>query len=143
MTKTFALSVFQSEFSVKKALTIIVVGRPGAASSKNFTEAADRCSMRTSRSSLTTICQLPHLEHMICIQLNENDRVYLAENVFFNWKEIIEKYDNPDKKSKVKSTKTNESSKAVLQKSKKRDYIEIAIVYAAIILMLWLIGLWL
>jgi pSer/pThr/pTyr-binding forkhead associated (FHA) protein len=77
------------------------------------------------------------------IQLNENDRVYLAENVFFNWKEIIEKYDNPDKKSKVKSTKTNESSKAVLQKSKKRDYIEIAIVYAAIILMLWLIGLWL
>jgi pSer/pThr/pTyr-binding forkhead associated (FHA) protein len=77
------------------------------------------------------------------IQLNENDRVYLAENVFFNWKEIIEKYDNPGKKSKVKSTKTNESSKAVLQKSKKRDYIEIAIVYAAIILMLWLIGLWL
>ena len=77
------------------------------------------------------------------IQLNENDRVYLAENVFFNWKEIIEKYDNPDKKSKVKSTKTNESSKAVLQKSNKRDYIEIAIVYAAIILMLWLIGLWL
>ena len=77
------------------------------------------------------------------IQLNENDRVYLAENVFFNWKEIIEKYDNPGKKSKVKSTKTNESSKAVLQKLKKRDYIEIAIVYAAIILMLWLIGLWL
>jgi pSer/pThr/pTyr-binding forkhead associated (FHA) protein len=80
---------------------------------------------------------------LVFIQLNENDRVYLAENVFFNWKEIIEKYDNPGKKSKVKSTKTNESSKAVLQKSKKRDYIEIAIVYAAIILMLWLIGLWL
>lgn len=77
------------------------------------------------------------------IQLNENDRVYLAENVFFNWKEIIEKYDNPEKKSKVSSTKKKEKLAVSHQKSKKQDYIEIAIVFGAILLMLWLIGLWL
>jgi pSer/pThr/pTyr-binding forkhead associated (FHA) protein len=77
------------------------------------------------------------------IQLNENDRVYLAENVFFNWKEILEKYDNPAKKSKVSNTKTKDKETETPQKSKKQDYIEIAIVYAAIILMIWLIGLWL
>lgn len=77
------------------------------------------------------------------IQLNENDRVYLAENVFFNWKEIIEKYDNPEKKSKVSSTKKKEKLAVSNQKSKKQDYIEIAIVFGAILLMLWLIGLWL
>ena len=77
------------------------------------------------------------------IQLNENDRVYLAENVFFNWKEIIEKYDNPGKKSKVSSTKKKEKLAVSNQKSKKQDYIEIAIVFGAILLMLWLIGLWL
>lgn len=76
------------------------------------------------------------------VQLNENDRVYMAENVFFNWKEIIEKYDNPAKKSKVSSTKTKDNVRFDTQKSKKQDYIEIAIVYAAILLMLWLIGLW-
>ena len=53
------------------------------------------------------------------IQLNENDRVYLAENVFFNWKEIIEKYDNPEKKSKVSSTKKKEKLAVSNQKSKK------------------------
>jgi pSer/pThr/pTyr-binding forkhead associated (FHA) protein len=77
------------------------------------------------------------------IQLNENDRVYLAENVFFNWKEIIEKYDNPGKKSKASSTKKKEKLAVSNQKSKKQDYIEIAIVFGAILLMLWLIGLWL
>lgn len=77
------------------------------------------------------------------IQLNENDRVYMAESVFFNWKEIIEKFDNPGKKAKVSSTKTKDNATFVPQKSKKQDYIEIAIVYAAILLMLWLIGLWL
>jgi pSer/pThr/pTyr-binding forkhead associated (FHA) protein len=77
------------------------------------------------------------------IQLNENDRVYLAENVFFNWKEIIEKYDNPEKKSKVSSTKKKKKLAVSNQKSKKQDYIEIAIVFGAILLMLWLIGLWL
>ena len=77
------------------------------------------------------------------IQLNENDRVYLAENVFFNWKEIIEKYDNPGKKSKVSSTKKKEKLAVSNQKSKKQDYNEIAIVFGAILLMLWLIGLWL
>jgi pSer/pThr/pTyr-binding forkhead associated (FHA) protein len=77
------------------------------------------------------------------IQLNENDRVYLAENVFFNWKEIIEKYDNPEKKSKVSSTKKKKKLAVSNQKSKKQDYIEIAIVFGAILLMLCLIGLWL
>jgi pSer/pThr/pTyr-binding forkhead associated (FHA) protein len=77
------------------------------------------------------------------IQLNENDRVYLAENIFFNWKEIIDKYDNPSRKSKVSNTKTKDKETETPHKSKKQDYIEIAIVYAAIILMIWLIGLWL
>jgi pSer/pThr/pTyr-binding forkhead associated (FHA) protein len=77
------------------------------------------------------------------IQLNENDRVYLAENVLFNWKEIIEKHDDSEKNAKVSSTKSKEKIATVHQKSKKQDYIEIAIVYGAIFLMLWLIGLWL
>lgn len=77
------------------------------------------------------------------IQLNENDRVYLAENVFFNWQEIIDKYDNPEKKSKVSSTKKKEDIAIENQKSKKQDYIEIAIVYGAILLMLFLLSLWL
>jgi len=77
------------------------------------------------------------------IQLNENDRVYLAENVFFNWQEIIDKYDNPEKKSKVSSAKKKENIAVENQKSKKQDYIEIAIVYGAILLMLFLLSLWL
>jgi pSer/pThr/pTyr-binding forkhead associated (FHA) protein len=77
------------------------------------------------------------------IQLNENDRVYLAENVFFNWQEIIDKYDNPEKKSKVSSAKKKENIAIENQKSIKQDYIEIAIVYGAILLMLFLLSLWL
>ena len=77
------------------------------------------------------------------IQLNENDRVYLAENVFFNWQEIIDKYDNPEKKSKGSSAKKKENIAIENQKSKKQDYIEIAIVYGAILLMLFLLSLWL
>lgn len=77
------------------------------------------------------------------IQLNENDRVYLAENVFFDWKGILEKYDNPTKNSTISNKKTNEIKSQGNQKSKKQDYFEIAIVYGAIILMLFLLSLWL
>ncbi|MFM7684162.1 MAG: FHA domain-containing protein [Bacteroidota bacterium] len=77
------------------------------------------------------------------IQLNENDRVYLAENIFFDWKEILERYDTPNKKSKDSDKKTNDIVSVGNQKSKKQDYIEIAIVYGAILLMLFLLSLWL
>lgn len=77
------------------------------------------------------------------IQLNENDRVYLAENVFFDWKGIVEKYDNPTKNSTISAKKTNEIKSEVSQKSKKQDYFEIAIIYGAILLMLFLLSLWL
>lgn len=77
------------------------------------------------------------------IQLNENDRVYLAENVFFDWKGILEKYDNPTKNSTISTKKTNEIKSEGNQKSKKQDYFEIAIVYGAILLMLFLLSLWL
>lgn len=76
------------------------------------------------------------------IQLNENDRVYLAENIFFNWVQIIEKYDDTSRKDKVNSSnkEKRETSKV---KSKKQDYIEIAMIYGAILFMLWFISLWL
>ena len=76
------------------------------------------------------------------IQLNENDRVYLAENIFFNWVQIIEKYDDSSRKDKVNSSnkEKRETSKV---KSKKQDYIEIAMIYGAILFMLWFISLWL
>jgi hypothetical protein len=73
------------------------------------------------------------------IQLHENDRVYIAENIFFNWKQIIEKYDDSGKKEKITKKEKQQTSKV---KSKKQDYIEIAIIFGAIIFMLWLIGLW-
>jgi pSer/pThr/pTyr-binding forkhead associated (FHA) protein len=77
------------------------------------------------------------------IQLHENDRVYLAESVFFNWSQVIEKYDNPPSKAKSTTTKKKEKAPSVNQKSKNQDYLEIAIVYGAILLMLWIISSWL
>ncbi len=76
------------------------------------------------------------------IQLNENDRVYLAENIFFNWVQIIEKYDDSSRKDKVNSSK-KEKKETSKVKSKKQDYIEIAMIYGAILFMLWFISLWL
>jgi pSer/pThr/pTyr-binding forkhead associated (FHA) protein len=76
------------------------------------------------------------------IQLNDNDRVYLAENIFFNWMQIIEKYDDSSRKDNDKSS-NKEETETIKVKSKNQDYIEIAIIYGAILFMLWFISLWL
>lgn len=74
-------------------------------------------------------------------QLNENDRVHLAENVFFDWQNILKEYDNSDEKSNQK-TKKEEDQQEKVTKTTQRDYFEIAIIYGAIIFMIWLISLW-
>lgn len=75
------------------------------------------------------------------VQLNENDRVHLAENVFFDWQKILQEYDKSDEKPNQK-TKKDKDQKEKVTKTAQRDYIEIAIIYVAIIFMIWLISLW-
>jgi len=78
------------------------------------------------------------------IQLNENDKVYLAETILFDWKKILKQYDDTDSTSKQSHPAPKGEPKVVhvKQKSAKRDYLEIAIVYGAILAMIWLISLW-
>jgi hypothetical protein len=79
------------------------------------------------------------------IQLNENDKVYLAETVLFDWKKILNEIDAPSLKKdpqpeRVQKVETNTLDTKT--KSAQRDYLEIAIIYGAILLMIWIISLW-
>lgn len=78
------------------------------------------------------------------IQLNENDKVYLAETILFDWKKTLNKFDGKDS-STNQSKQTPKAEPKVArdkQKSAKRDYMEIAIIYGAILAMIFLISLW-
>ncbi|MBM3453037.1 MAG: FHA domain-containing protein [Bacteroidetes bacterium] len=73
-------------------------------------------------------------------QLQENDRVYLAETIFFNWQNFIEEHDESFIKDKDFAPKS-EKKGASNTKTKKQEYIEIAIIYGAILLMLFFLAL--
>jgi pSer/pThr/pTyr-binding forkhead associated (FHA) protein len=78
------------------------------------------------------------------IQLNENDKVYLAETILFDWKKILKQFDGKDS-STNQSKQTPKAEPKVArdkQKSVKRDYMEIALIYGAILAMIFLISLW-
>jgi hypothetical protein len=75
------------------------------------------------------------------IELNKNDRVHLAENIFFDWQKILQEYDKSEEKSNQK-TKKDIDQKEKVTKTTQKDYFEIAIIYVAIIFMIWLISLW-
>ena len=78
------------------------------------------------------------------IQLNENDKVYLAETILFDWKKILKQFDGKDS-STNQSKQTPKAEPKVArdkQKSVKRDYMEIALIYGAILAMIFLITLW-
>jgi len=78
------------------------------------------------------------------IQLNENDKVYLAETILFDWKKILKQFDGKDS-STNQSKQTPKAEPKVArynQKSAKRDYMEIALIYGAILAMIFLISLW-
>jgi pSer/pThr/pTyr-binding forkhead associated (FHA) protein len=79
------------------------------------------------------------------VQLNETDKVYLAETILFDWKKILNEIDAPSSKKSTQPEKAQKVEINVLveqRKSVKRDYLEIAIIYAAIFLMIWIISLW-
>jgi pSer/pThr/pTyr-binding forkhead associated (FHA) protein len=79
------------------------------------------------------------------VQLNETDKVYLAETILFDWKKILNEIDAPSSKKSTQPEKAQKVETNVLveqRKSVKRDYLEIAIIYAAIFLMIWIISLW-
>jgi len=75
------------------------------------------------------------------IELHENDRVHLAENIFFDWQKVLREYDKSDEKSNHKANRDKDQKVKVI-KSTQRDYVEMAIIYGAIIFMIWLISLW-
>ena len=78
------------------------------------------------------------------IQLNENDKVYLAETILFDWKKILKQFDGKDS-STNQSKQTPKAEPKVArdkQKSVKRDYMEIALIYGAILAMIFIISLW-
>jgi hypothetical protein len=75
------------------------------------------------------------------IELHENDRVHLAENIFFDWQKVLREYDKSDEKSNHKANREKDQKVKVI-KSTQRDYVEMAIIYGAIIFMIWLISLW-
>jgi hypothetical protein len=75
------------------------------------------------------------------IELHENDRVHLAEDIFFDWQKILHEYDKSDEKSNQKANREKDQKVKVI-KSTQRDYVEMAIIYGAIIFMIWLISLW-
>jgi pSer/pThr/pTyr-binding forkhead associated (FHA) protein len=74
-------------------------------------------------------------------QLKENDRVYLAENILFDWQKAIQHFDPERSKPTTKKAKTKPENKK--KKSVTRDYIELVLIYGSIGLMVWLISLWL
>jgi pSer/pThr/pTyr-binding forkhead associated (FHA) protein len=79
------------------------------------------------------------------VQLNETDKVYLAETILFDWKKILNEIDAPSSKKSTQPEKAQKVETNVLveqRKSVKRDYLEVAIIYAAIFLMIWIISLW-
>lgn len=79
------------------------------------------------------------------VQLNENDKVYLAETIYFDWKKILFEIDTPIIKKNTEPQKAQKVKKDISQiktKSAKRDNMEITIIYAAILLMIWVISLW-
>jgi pSer/pThr/pTyr-binding forkhead associated (FHA) protein len=78
------------------------------------------------------------------IQLNENDKVYLAETILFDWKKTLKQFDGDDSSRNQSEQAPKDETKLARnnQKSAKRDYVEIAIIYGAILAMIWLISLW-
>jgi pSer/pThr/pTyr-binding forkhead associated (FHA) protein len=78
------------------------------------------------------------------IQLNENDKVYLAETILFDWKKTLEDLDSQVVSKRPEDKKEKEEAQVVQTKSKsiKREYLEIVIIYAAILAMIFLISLW-
>ena len=79
------------------------------------------------------------------VQLNENDKVYLAETILFDWKKILNEIDAPSLKKdpqpeRVQKVETNTLDSKT--KSVQRDYLEIAIIYGVILLMICIISLW-
>ena len=80
------------------------------------------------------------------VQLNENDKVYLAETILFDWKKILNEIDEPNLKKDPqpeRAQKVETNTLGTKTKSVQRDYLEIAIIYGAILLMIWFISLWL
>ena len=79
------------------------------------------------------------------VQLNENDKVYLAETILFDWKKILNEIDAPSLKKDPqpeRAQKVETNTLGTKTKSVQRDYLEIAIIYGAILLMIWIISLW-
>lgn len=79
------------------------------------------------------------------VQLNENDKVYLAETILFDWKKILNEIDAPSLKKAPqpeRAQKVETNTLGTKTKSVQRDYLEIAIIYGAILLMIWIISLW-
>ena len=79
------------------------------------------------------------------VQLNENDKVYLAETILFDWKKILNEIDAPSLKKAPQPERAQKVETNTLDtktKSVQRDYLEIAIIYGAILLMIWIISLW-
>lgn len=79
------------------------------------------------------------------VQLNENDKVYLAETILFDWKKILNEIDEPNLKKDPQPERAQKVETNTLDsktKSVQRDYLEIAIIYGAILLMIWIISLW-
>jgi len=79
------------------------------------------------------------------VQLNENDKVYLAETILFDWKKILNEIDAPSLKKAPQPERTQKVESNILgakTKSVQRDYLEIAIIYGAILLMICIISLW-
>lgn len=79
------------------------------------------------------------------VQLNENDKVYLAETILFDWKKILNEIDAPSLKKDPQPERAQKVETNTLEtktKSVQRDYLEIAIIYGAILLMIWIISLW-
>jgi hypothetical protein len=79
------------------------------------------------------------------VQLNENDKVYLAETILFDWKKILNEIDAPSLKKDPqpeRAQKVETNTLGTKTKSAQRDYLEIAIIYGAILLMIWIISLW-
>ncbi len=79
------------------------------------------------------------------VQLNENDKVYLAETILFDWKKILNEIDEPNLKKDPQPERAQKVETNTLDsktKSVQRDYLEIAIIYGAILLMICIISLW-
>ena len=79
------------------------------------------------------------------VQLNENDKVYLAETILFDWKKILNEIDAPSLKKAPqpeRAQKVETNTLGTKTKLAQRDYLEISIIYGAILLMIWIISLW-